>query len=189
MIAFPAIHSGLQKYRKETKAQYLPRRYFCLAQFLQPFPVMHAILDTLHSYNRYLLLAALAFVLFRSFGGWLGKKPFDKTDNAASAALLGLTHLQALVGLIMYFATSPYTTSGLSMQDPWVRYFKAEHITAMLLAVILIQAGRSISKKAATPERKHKMLAVYTSIAALLIVGTLAMKGLLFGTMASATGN
>ncbi|MCB0528145.1 MAG: hypothetical protein KDC65_06705, partial [Saprospiraceae bacterium] len=93
-----------------------------------------------------------------------------------------------LLGLIMYFFTSPYTTGGQSMKDPWVRYFKAEHIAAMLLAVILIQAGRSISKAAADPERKHRMLAIYTSIAFLLIVGTLAMKGLLFSTMAAISG-
>jgi len=150
---------------------------------------MHTILNTLHSYNRYLLLAALLFVLYRSFNGWLGKKRFEKADNTASAALLGLTHLQATLGLIMYFATSPYTTvSGLSMKDPWVRYFKAEHIAAMLIAVVLVQLGRTFSKKAASDEGKHKKLAIYTSIATLIIFGTLAMKGLLFGTMESAAG-
>ncbi|MCB0573664.1 MAG: hypothetical protein KDC61_03755, partial [Saprospiraceae bacterium] len=95
---------------------------------------MHPILVHLHSYNRYLLLIALLLVLYRSYSGWFGKKPFVKADNTASVALLGLTHLQALLGLIMYFFTSPYTTGGQSMKDPWVRYFKAEHIAAMLLA-------------------------------------------------------
>ncbi|MBK7935879.1 MAG: hypothetical protein IPJ82_01740 [Lewinellaceae bacterium] len=147
---------------------------------------MHAILVALHSYNRYLLLAALVFVLYRSYSGWLGNKPFEKADNTASVALLGLTHLQALLGLIMYFFTSPYTTTGLPMSDSWARYFKAEHIAAMLIAVILIQAGRSVSKAAATPERKHKMLAIYTSIALVIVAGTLAMKGLLFGNLAAA---
>lgn len=147
---------------------------------------MHPILVTLHSYNRYLLFAALAFVLYRSLSGWLGKKPYEKTDNAASAALLGLTHLQALLGLIMYFFTSHYTTGGGSMKDPWVRYFKAEHIAAMLIAVILIQLGRTFSKKATIDAERHKKVAIYTSIATLIIVGTLAMKGLLFGNLASA---
>lgn len=149
---------------------------------------MHPLLTTLHSYNRYLLLAALLFVLYRSFSGWLSKKPFENADNTASAALLGLAHLQALLGLIMYFATSPYTTGSGSMKDPWVRYFKAEHIAAMLIAVVLVQLGRTFSKKAATDEEKHKKLAIYTAIATLIIVGTLAMKGLLFGNLASVAG-
>jgi uncharacterized membrane protein len=147
---------------------------------------MQAILNTLHSYNRYLLLAALIFVLYRSISGWLGNKPYEKADNAASAALLGFTHLQALLGLIMYFGTSAYTTTpGLSMKDPWVRYFKAEHIAAMLIAVVLIQLGRTFSKKATLDTEKHKKVAIYTSIATIIIFGTLAMKGLLFGTLAS----
>lgn len=148
---------------------------------------MHPLLTTLHSYNRYLLLAALLFVLYRSFSGWLGNKPYEKADNAASAALLGLTHLQLLLGLILYFGTSPYTTGPGSMKDPWVRYFKAEHIAAMLIAVVLIQLGRTFSKKATPGVEQHKKLAIYTAIAALIIVGTLAMKGLLFGNLASVT--
>ncbi|MBV6441608.1 MAG: hypothetical protein DYG98_21345 [Haliscomenobacteraceae bacterium CHB4] len=146
---------------------------------------MHPLLSTLHSYNRYLLLAALLFVLYRSFSGWLGNKPYEKTDNTASTALIILTHLQLLLGLILYFATSPYTTGPGSMKDPWVRYFKAEHIAAMLIAVVLIQLGRTFSKKAATDAEKHKKVAIYTAIATLIIFGTLAMKGLLFGNLAS----
>jgi hypothetical protein len=168
----------------------MPASHFlCRSHLPQQFPTMHPLLVTLHSYNRYLLLAALLFVLYRAFSGWTGKKPFGKADNAASAALLGLTHLQALLGLIMYFATSAYTTTpGLSMKDPWVRYFKAEHIAAMLIAVVLIQLGRTFSKKAAGDEEKHKKLAIYTAIAAVIIFGTLAMKGLLIGSLASVTG-
>jgi hypothetical protein len=152
---------------------------------------MHPLLSNLHSYNHYLLLAALIFVLYRSFSGWLGNKPYEKADNAASAALVGLTHLQALLGLIMYFGTSAYTTTAFSnmkaaMKDEWQRYFTVEHATMMLVAVVLIQLGRTLSKKASVDAEKHKKVAIYTSIATLIIVGTLAMKGLLFGNLASA---
>lgn len=154
---------------------------------------MYATLDLLHSYTRYLLLAALAFVLFRSISGWLGRKPFEKADNAGSAALLGFTHLQALLGLILYAGVSPRTEAafadfGGAMKDPWLRYFAVEHILAMLIAVVLIQMGRTLSKRAADPTEKHRKLAIYTGIATLIIVGTLAMKGLLLGNLASAMG-
>ncbi|MBN8678495.1 MAG: hypothetical protein J0M29_09735 [Chitinophagales bacterium] len=146
---------------------------------------MHTILNALHSYNRYLILAALVYVLFRSWSGWMGKKPFEKADNTASVALLGLAHLQLLLGLIQYFVTSAYTTGDMPVSDPWVRYFKMEHISGMILAVVLIQLGRTFSKKAQSDEEKHKKLAIYTTVATLIIVGMLAMKGLLFGTLAS----
>lgn len=150
--------------------------------------MLHTILDTTHSYNRYLILAALAFVLFRAYSGWLGRKPFEKVDNTASVALLGLSHLQLLIGLVMYAFTSPWTQTafanfGAAMKDPMQRYFAVEHITAMIIAVVLIQLGRTFSKKATDDTEKHRKLAIYTTIALVIIVGTLAQKGLLFGNL------
>lgn len=154
---------------------------------------MYDLINTLHSYNRYLLLAALVFVLFRSITGWLGRKPYEKMDNTASAALLGLTHLQLLLGLVLYLGLSPMAKTafedfGAAMKNTWLRYIGVEHFAAMLIAVVLIQLGRTFSKKASDPVEKHRKLAIYTGIATLIIVVTLGMKGLLFGTLKAAMG-
>ncbi len=151
---------------------------------------MHTLLNTLHSYNRYLILAALVYVLFRAWSGWMGKKPFEKADNSASLILMILVDVQLLLGLIQYFVTSAFTTETLTPEHPlyaMARYFKMEHITGMILAIVLIHLGRSMAKKATTDEAKHKKLAIYTTVAAVFIIGMLAMKGLLFGTLASAS--
>lgn len=171
-----------------------PKRYFCRHPANRPFftnlfcPIMNDILVTLHSYNRYLILAALIFVLFRSYSGWLGRKSFENADDKGSLALLILSHLQLLIGLIQYAFTSTWTQTafadfGAAMKDPMQRYFAVEHILAMIIAITLIQLGRTFSKKATDAAEKHRKLAIYTSIAFLLIVGTLAQKGLLFGTL------
>lgn len=149
---------------------------------------MHLFLHTVHSYNRYLLFAALVFVLYRAYTGWFGRKPFEKADNIGSTALLGLTHLQALVGLIMYAFTSTWTQTafadfGAAMKDPWQRYFAVEHILAMLIAVVFVQLGRTLSKRATEDAQKHRKLAIYSSIALVIMVGILAPKGLLFGSL------
>lgn len=154
---------------------------------------MHQLINTLHSYNRYLILAALVLVLYRSWTGWQGKKAFVKSDNTASVVLLGLAHLQLLLGLIQYFGTSTITQSafadmGHAMKDGWLRYFAVEHITMMILAVACIQIGRSTSKKATDDNTKHKKLAIWTTAGAILIIVTLAMKGLLFSTLADVNG-
>ncbi|HND87152.1 MAG TPA: hypothetical protein PK971_02425 [Saprospiraceae bacterium] len=154
---------------------------------------MYDLINTLHSYNRYLLLVALLFVLYRSITGWTGRKPYEKLDNTASAALLGLTHLQLLLGLVLYLGLSPVTKSafedfGAAMKNSWLRYVAVEHMAAMLIAVVLIQMGRTLSKRAADGVEKHRKLAIYTTIATLIIVLTLGMKGLLFGTLKEAMG-
>ena len=164
------------------------KSYFC-PHFQTDYP-MHTILVALHSYNRYLILAALLFVLYRAYSGWRGQKRFEKVDNTASVALLGLSHLQLLIGLIMYAFTSTWTQTafanfGAAMKDPMQRYFAVEHILAMIIAVTFVQLGRTLSKKATDDTEKHRKLAIYTTIALVIIVGTLAQKGLLFGTLAS----
>jgi len=147
---------------------------------------MHTIINALHSYNRYLIIVAIFWVIFRSWSGWMGKKQYVKTDNTASLVLLILAHTQLLLGLIQYFFTSAYTTGDMPISDPWVRYFKMEHISAMILAVVLIQLGRTFTKKAPLDEQKHKKTALYTTAAAVIIFVTLTMKGLFIGTLAQA---
>jgi heme A synthase len=154
---------------------------------------MHQLINTLHSYNRYLILVALVYVLYRSWSGWQGKKPFLKADNTASVALLGLAHLQLVLGLIQYFGTSTIVQSamadmGAAMKNSWLRYFAVEHTFTMVLAIALIQIGRTTSKKASDDNNKHRKLAIWTSAAAFLIIVTLAMKGLLFSTLAAVNG-
>ena len=152
---------------------------------------MHTLINTLHSYNRYLILAALVFVLYRSWTGWQGKKAYEKADNASGAALLGLAHLQLLLGLIQYFGTSTIVKSamadmGAAMKTPWLRYFAVEHFMMMLLGIACIQIGRTLSKKTSDDTLKHKKVAIWTTAATVLIIAGLAMKGLLFSTVAQA---
>lgn len=151
---------------------------------------MHTLLATLHSYNRYLILVALLFVLFRAFSGWLTRRPYERIDNTASLVLVSLAHLQLLIGLIMWGFTSSWTQTafanmGLAMKDPNQRYWAVEHLVAMLIAIVLIQLGRTFAKKTPDQTAKHRKTAIYTAIAALIIVVTLGQKGLLIGSQYS----
>jgi hypothetical protein len=147
---------------------------------------MYQLFDTLHSYNRYLLMAALLFVLFRSYSGWLNNKRYEKPDNIGSAALTGLTHLQLLLGLILYFI-SPFSTAAMAdmksaMKSEWLRYFGVEHITVMIIAVVCIQVARTLTKRSSEDINKHRKTAIWVSVATILILLSLLPKGLLFGS-------
>ncbi len=136
---------------------------------------MYQFINTLHSYTRWVLLILIVVVLFRAAMGWFGKRPYTKSDNMWSVSLLGLTHLQALGGLILYFFLSPITQSafadfGAAMKDKYLRFYAVEHLTIMLLAVVMIQLGRTLSKKAIGAEAKHKKLFIYTLIGLVLIL-------------------
>jgi hypothetical protein len=149
----------------------------------------YTILRDLHSYNRYILLALLIFVLVRSLMGWLGNKSYEKVDNATMGALVGLTHLQLLGGLILYAGLSPYTKMafadfGAAMKDSTLRYWAVEHISMMIIAVIFIQLARTLSKRSTDATTKHKRVFIYLFIGLVLILGALVPKGLLLGAVA-----
>ena len=56
------------------------------------------------------------------------------------------------------------------MKEPMLRFFTMEHGLMMIIAWVLVHAGRISVKKAVTPEAKFKKTLIYFGIALLLIL-------------------
>jgi len=91
-------------------------------------------------------------------------------DNKFSLWLFISTHIQFTLGLILYFVSPLVIFSGASMKNAVTRYWLVEHITMMIVAVALITAARSTSKKLPEPAAKHKRLFILNLIALLIIL-------------------
>jgi hypothetical protein len=126
-----------------------------------------------HSYTRYLVLIFLIIVIAMALAGMVGKKPFGKANNITSLLLLIFTHIQALAGLILYFGSPLVTFGATTMKDKLTRYWTVEHITGMLIAVVLITIARSTSKRMTDDVAKHKRLFIFNLIALVIIVATI----------------
>jgi hypothetical protein len=136
---------------------------------------MYEFVKTTHSSLRWVLLALLLFVIIRHWLAFVQKKNYSKLDNATAGALVGMAHLQLILGLLLYFGLSPITKAafsdfGAAMKDPQLRMYAVEHFATMLIAVALIQIGRIVSKKAADDASRFKKMAIYTTIALLLML-------------------
>jgi hypothetical protein len=59
---------------------------------------------------------------------------------------------------------------GAAMKDSYSRLIVLEHITINVIAIALIQAGRTLSKKATDAVVKHKKSLIFFSIGLLLIL-------------------
>ncbi|KAB8039504.1 hypothetical protein GCL60_04420 [Silvanigrella paludirubra] len=128
-----------------------------------------------HSWLRWIISIFLILVLFRSISGWRQKTPFAKKDKVLGGILVGFTHLQLIIGLVLYFALSPITQSalnnmGFAMKNASLRFWAVEHIFTMLVFVVLVQLGRTLSKKSKDDVKKHKTVALYTGIAVLVLI-------------------
>ena len=129
-------------------------------------------LQHLHSYLAYLVLLVLAVALVHAVMGLLGKRPFLPISRKLVLFGLIFTHLQFLLGLVLYFM-SPLGMSNLSgetMKIAEQRLFALEHPLMMLLAVVLITIGYSKAKRATVDSHKFKLIAIFYGIGLLLIL-------------------
>ncbi|CAN5263569.1 hypothetical protein BH09BAC1_BH09BAC1_12200 [soil metagenome] len=133
-------------------------------------PLLH-----IHSTLRYALLLLLVIAIIKALIGWLSRKEYTKADKTIGTVLIAVTHVQALIGIILYFV-SPFIASILSggmgeaMKNSGTRFWAVEHFAGMLIAVILITVGRARSKRIADPVSKHRTLAIFFLIAFALIM-------------------
>lgn len=130
-----------------------------------------------HSFLRYFILIALIVVIVKAVIGLINKDPYGKWDNKLGLYLFMFTHVQLLVGLILYFV-SPFVKFGSeTMSDKVTRYWTVEHIFSMLIAVVLITLARTTSKRMASDEAKHKRMAIFNFVALVVIVAMVWLSG------------
>jgi len=130
-----------------------------------------------HSLLRYFILIALIVVIVKALLGLVNKQPYTKLDNKLGLYLFIFTHMQLLIGLILYFV-SPFVKFGSeTMSDKTTRYWTVEHLTAMIIAIVLITVARISLKRMTADEAKHKRTLIYNTLALLIILGTIMMSG------------
>lgn len=134
----------------------------------------------LHTHNlfRWLVLVVLVLAVLFAFIGWFGKKEWTKKDNLTGLLLTIFMDIQFLVGFFLYAFVSPVTKSafadfGAAMKNPDVRFYAVEHILLMVIALVLVHIGRSKSKKAIAPWKKHRTAAIFYGISLLLILAAI----------------
>jgi|SRR5690606_11983494 len=130
-----------------------------------------------HSYLRYIILILLVIVIIASLAGLVARKPYTSTDNKLSLFLFIGTHIQLLLGLILYFVSPVVQFSGEAMKNPETRYWLVEHNTAMLIAIVLITLARTSSKKMTEARAKHRRMFLFNLIALVIIIVTISISG------------
>jgi hypothetical protein len=136
---------------------------------------LYSILLHVHSIGRWILLLLLVIAIFNSLIA--GKRPFIKSDARTGLLLTIVADTMLLVGLILwYWGPKGYNliaaAGGMSnaMKDPITRFYGVEHITAMIIAIVLIHLGKAQSKKAISDKVKHSRTVIFYTIALLVIL-------------------
>ena len=107
------------------------------------------IMVSAHSGIRWLLLITLLIAVFQTFSrrGKFG----DIKETKTVLITFIFTHLQLLLGLVLFFISPKVQFGGSMMRSSLHRFFTIEHSLLMLIAIVLITIGYSRSKKAPKP--------------------------------------
>lgn len=130
----------------------------------------------IHSYWAYLVVLVVLVAVINALAGVFSKRDFTAKDFRIALFALIATHIQILLGIVLYFI-SPMGMKNISnlgmgevMKESLYRLYAIEHPMMMLIAVIVLTIGYSKHKKQLLDAKKFKTLAIFYTIAFVLML-------------------
>jgi cytochrome c biogenesis factor len=135
---------------------------------------MLSIVLSLHNLLRWVVLLAALWALIRAYRGWLGGRGWDRRDGLAGRLYSISFDVQFLVGLFTA-VLSPLIQAAVG--DPsligasdGIRFFAAEHIPLILLALAAVHVTSVLGKRAESGRDRHRRSALGYSLSLVLIL-------------------
>ena len=133
---------------------------------------MYGIVLIIHSWLRWAVLAAGLAAVAR--GGAQG--------SSTGRWFTILLDVQMLIGLLLYFVLSPFTTAalgdfGAAMKTPQLRFFAVEHVFGMVIGITLAHIGAAKIKKA-PDARRGKLALIFYGLALVAILASIPWPGM-----------
>lgn len=127
-------------------------------------------IQTIHSTVAYAVLAVLVIAVINAFLGISSKRDFLPKDRSLSLVALILSHIQLVVGLILWFI-SPLGKQAMSeMSNAAMRLTALEHPLVNIIAIVLITVGWSKHKKEESSNGKFKKIGIFYALGLLLLL-------------------
>jgi hypothetical protein len=121
----------------------------------------------------YLVLLVLILATFNALIKYFSRKEFHAKDFRITLFTLIVSHIQLLIGLLLYFVSPRLALfgelgMGEIMGNSINRLYLIEHPLVNIIAVALITIGYSKNKKKLTSAGKFKVIAIFYTIALVL---------------------
>ena len=132
---------------------------------------MYSTLLFLHSLFRWLVLVSLLYAIARAYRGYVGQLAFSSADNSVRHWTATMAHVQLTLGFTLYFISpiiEAFRQQGIKAGGQ-VAFFGIIHIGLMLLAVVVITLGSSITKRQLVNQTKFRTMLIWFSVGLLFI--------------------
>ncbi|TNE79336.1 MAG: cytochrome B [Bacteroidetes bacterium] len=127
-----------------------------------------------HSGLRWVVLLGGIYAIMVAYKAWKGNQAFVGSVKSAGTIFLSSLHLQFVLGLILYFMSPWFQAlkddASAVMGNSVARFYAVEHISMMLVAVIIATIGSAKSKRKADAAAKSKTRFIWFLIAMVIIL-------------------
>ena len=139
---------------------------------------MYSTVKMLHSYWAYLVLFMIVVASVNALIKHFGKKEYEAKDFRIALFTLIVTHIQLLIAIVLWFSAGYFSemSMGEIMKNATMRSNVVEHPLVMIIAVALITIGYSKHKKKLTSAGKLKPIAIFYTLALILILAKIPWK-------------
>jgi hypothetical protein len=135
---------------------------------------MYNILKTVHSYWAFFVLTILFIAILNALIRIISKKSFNSTDLRINLFGLIFSHIQLLIGLILYFISpwfDQWSSLGMGvMKNNESRLYLVEHPITNILAIFFITIGWSLHKKQNESSKKFLRISLFYGFGYILLL-------------------
>lgn len=137
---------------------------------------MYNFIQKTHSGWAYLVLLILFIAFLNTAFGYFSKKEFTSKDRKIALFALIFTHIQLVIGLIVYLI-SPVAMAVLGeMKNAELRLTSLEHPITNIIAIVLITIGWSKHKSKTTSHEKFKTFFIFYGLGLALLLSKIPWK-------------
>jgi hypothetical protein len=134
---------------------------------------IYSFLLHIHSGLRWIAILILIMSIANAIHKLSKKSRSNTKDCIFNRLALIMMHLQLVFGLVLYFISPKVIFEFSSMQDKILRFFLVEHISLMVIAIILVTIGYIRADRAVTEIKRYKNIIIYYSIVLLIILAAI----------------
>ena len=132
------------------------------------------VIKTVHSYWAFLVIIILTLIVINSIIAKFSGRAFNTKDLRLSLFRLIFSHIQLLIGLILYF-TSPWFNQfyqiGMDLlKNAESRLYLIEHPLINIVAIIFITLGWSLHKRQLDSSKKFLRIGIFYGLGLIFLL-------------------
>lgn len=141
---------------------------------------MYGTVLNIHSWMRWLVIGLALWTILRA--AMSAGRPWTPADTRSLKFYTIALDVQLLLGLLLYFALSPFTKQAMSamgeaMKHAALRFWAVEHVVGMVAGIALAHIGAVKVRKATVDARKHRLSLIFVGLSLLVIFLTIPWPG------------